>query len=259
MNNGYEGAIISKPVLDTAYLPPATLLQNGSLFLDLDGTLLDLIDQPGEVVADADLCSLLENLERHLEGRLAIVSGRSLAQLDEILGPTGQQIALSGSHGCEHRWHSISAQPVRPDTLDAAAQRIDAFVRRNPGTLIEEKSFGVTLHFRMRPQVEADARKLAEAIAADLGLYLQEGKMMFELRVPGGDKGIALRRLMNHSPMRGTVPVFLGDDRTDEPAFVAAAELGGAGVLVGEPRLTAARYRLRDPAAVRAWLADAIA
>ena len=244
-------------MLDIACFPPATLLQNASLFLDLDGTLLDLIEHPGDVVADAGLCRLLEDLERHLEGRIAIVSGRSLAQLDTILGPVGQHIALSGSHGCEHRWRSTSGQPIRPETLDEAAQRIDAFVRRNPGTLIEEKSFGVALHFRMRPEIEAEARELGEAIASDLGLYLQEGKMMFELRVPGGDKGTAVRRLMSRAPMYGTVPVFVGDDRTDEPAFVAAAELGGAGVLVGEPRATAARYRVPDPAAVRAWLTEA--
>lgn len=254
-----QGAIISTGTVHTLSSPPASLLKNASIFLDLDGTLLELIDRPDEVIADAELHLLLTGLHQRHDGRIAIVSGRSLAQLDAILGPVAQTIALSGSHGTEHRWQGIAAQPVRPAALDAAERRFEDFADRHPGVLVERKSYGTALHYRMRPEAGEAAMALAAALAAEFGLHLQEGKMMAELRVPGGNKGVALRRLMQRAPMAGTRPVFIGDDWTDEPAFVAAAELGGAGVLVGEPRDTAASYGLADPAAVRAWLAEGAA
>lgn len=244
-----------KPLLP----PPAALLEGASLFLDFDGTLVDLVDRPDEVVADPALRDLLTRLDAKLEGRLAVVSGRSLAQLDSILGPIAQTLALSGSHGSEHRWKGISAQPARPEALDRAAERLRPFAERNPGVLVEEKSYGVALHYRMLPEVEPEALSLTGALGEEFALHVQNGKMMVELRVPGGDKGIAVRRLMQRDPMKGTRPVFIGDDLTDESAFSAAVALSGTGILVGEQRETAARYGLETPAAVRAWLEATIA
>jgi len=234
--------------------PPASLLANASLFLDFDGTLVDLADRPDDVVADAELRALLARLNLRLGGRVAVISGRSIAQLDAILGPVAQEIALSGSHGCEHRWQGISAQPHRPPTLDQAAERMRAFADRFAGALVEEKSYGVALHYRLCPEAEKEAVELAWHVARDLGLELQEGKMMIELRVAGGDKGVAVRRMMRLAPMKGTMPVFIGDDRTDENGFEAVTELGGAGIFVGKPGETGAHYLLESPAAVRAWL-----
>lgn len=236
--------------------PPSTLLNGASLFLDLDGTLLDLLDRPDAVVADDDLRTLLLRLSTRLAGRVAVVSGRSLAQLDAILGPVAHAIALSGSHGCEHRWRGASEQPERPASLDRATAQFGAFAAARDGVMLEEKSLGVALHYRLAPDAGTEARALADALARDTGLQLQDGKMMVELRCPGSDKGSAVRRLMGHPPMAGTIPVFLGDDITDEAAFEAARALSGAGVLVGPPRETAAAFRLADPAAVRAWLAE---
>lgn len=252
--NHQQGAIITTGTLQTLSPPPDSLLKNASIFLDLDGTLLDLVDRPDEVVADRDLHLLLTGLHRTHDGRVAVVSGRSLAQLDAILGPVAQLLALSGSHGSEHRWEGVAAQPVRPDTLDEAERRFTAFAGEHAGVLVETKSFGTALHYRMCPEAGPAAEALAATLADTFGLHLQRGKMMVELRVPGGDKGVALRRLMQQKAMQGTQPIFIGDDWTDEPAFVAAAELGGTGILVGTPRETAARYRLPDPEAVRAWL-----
>lgn len=210
-------------------------------------------------MADEPLRRLLEDLDDRLGGRIAVISGRSLAQLDAILGPMAHTLALSGSHGSEHRWQGVAACPNRPATLDEAARRLRPFVERHPGTLVEEKSFGVALHYRMCPEAEQDALTLARDVATELDLFLQDGKKMIELRVPGGDKGRAIARMMSRPPMLGTTPLFIGDDRTDETGFEVAAEMDGAGILVGEARETAARYRLRDPAAVRAWLASALA
>src|SRR6185312_15387128 len=104
---------------------------------------------PDEVIADDGLRNLLAELNVRLDGRMAVISGRSIAQLDAMLGPIAKTIALSGSHGCEHRWNGISAQPHRPATLDQAAERLRPFADRNPGALVEEKSYGVALHYRL--------------------------------------------------------------------------------------------------------------
>lgn len=238
--------------------PPPGILDGSSLFLDFDGTVVELAERPDGVVVNSSLTSLLERLNDRLEGRMAIVSGRSLDQLDQLLGPIAQSIACTGSHGCEHRWPGLDSRPVRPASLDLAASNLHRFAKANPGSVVEEKSFGVALHYRGRPDVERDALELASKVANDLGLYLQLGKMMAELRLPGGGKGSAIRQMMTRQPMLGTHPLFFGDDQTDEPGFVVAAELGGAGILVGEPRQTAARFGLRDPSAVRGWLAGAL-
>ena len=254
-----KGALIATGQTAMLLPPPASLLAGASLFLDFDGTLVDLMDRPDDVTADDALRDLLARLNVRLGGRLAVISGRSIAQLDAMLGPVAGEVALSGSHGCEHRWKGISAQPHRPPTLDRAAERLRPFAGDFPGALVEEKSYGVALHYRMCPEAEKEAVELAWHVARDLELDLQGGKMMIELRVPGGDKGAAVRRMMKLAPMKGTAPVFIGDDRTDEHGFEAAAELGGAGIFVGERRETAARYLLASPAAVRMWLERALA
>ncbi|MBN8829898.1 MAG: trehalose-phosphatase [Sphingomonadales bacterium] len=226
-----------------------------SLFLDLDGTLLELIDDPDQVIADEVLRDLLARVAERLDGRLAIVSGRSIAQLDLILGPIAHLVALSGSHGNEHRWQGVSAHPARPRALDEAYVRLCEFADAQPGVLVEDKSYGVALHYRRAPAVEGEAQAFVAALAQALDLQYQPGKMMSELRMPGGDKGKAVRALMARAPMAGTRPLFVGDDDTDEAGFEAARDLCGAGVLVGHREPTAATYSLADPAAVRAWLA----
>ncbi|MCW1431652.1 trehalose-phosphatase [Novosphingobium sp. JCM 18896] len=238
--------------------PATDLLSGASLFLDLDGTLFDIVADPALVRADAALERLLVDLAERLDGRLAIVSGRSLEQVDAMLGDCAQELAVSGSHGCEHRWRGIHARPDRPASLDVAAERLGTLAAAEPRLLLEHKSFGVALHYRAVPEAEGEVRELAAQLAQELDLALQPGKMMVELRVSGGDKGLAVERLMRRPPMRGTVPVFIGDDVTDEPGFEAALALNGHAILVGEERPTAARYRLPNPAEVRAWLADAV-
>lgn len=239
-----------------ALAPPPDARAGWSLFLDLDGTLLELIDDPDQVIADDVLRSLLAQVAERLEGRLAIVSGRSIAQLDGILGPVAHLVALSGSHGSEHRWRDMSAHPVRPDALDEAYVRLSDFAQARSGVLLENKSYGVALHYRQVPEIEPEAQAFVAALADTLDLKYQPGKMMSELRMPGGDKGKAVHMLMARAPMAGTRPLFVGDDYTDEPGFEAARELGGAGVLVGDREPTAATHGLADPAAVRAWLEE---
>lgn len=215
------------------------------------------MDSPDAVRADSALIELLAKLTASLDGRLAVVSGRSIEQIDAILGEASYDLAISGSHGCEHRWKGVLAQPTRPKSLSHAVGRFKEFANGHQGLLVEDKSFGVALHYRLNPAMEDRARSLAEAVAAEFDLHLQTGKMMVEVRVAGGDKGRAVHLMMNRPPMRGTTPIFIGDDATDEPGFAAARELGGHGILVGERRVTTADFAVGSPAELRAWLAEA--
>src|SRR3546814_473826 len=149
-------------------------------------------------------------------------------------------------------------QPLRPAALDAASDALHAFAARHPGTIVEIKSYSIALHYRQAPEIEASAQAVAAQLADELGLHLERGKMVAELRVGGNDKGFAVRKLMEHPRMSGSRPLFIGDDLTDEAGFEAARELGGAGILVGERLPTAADYALPDVAAVRDWLASAL-
>lgn len=237
--------------------PPPRLgdLEPVSLFVDFDGTLVDLVDNPGEIRVDDALQHLLAELNAALSGRFALVSGRSIAQLDGFLGPLGARLTLVGSHGVElRRAGGKLTAPERPSSLDAVERDLAGFAAAYPGLHVELKSHGAALHYRAAPQHEAAAYAFCRDLARATGLVLQTGKMMVELREPG-DKGDAVKVLMREPPMAGAPPLFVGDDLTDEAGFSAARALGGAGVLVGGRGPTAALYRLENVEAVRAWLA----
>ncbi|WP_088182807.1 trehalose-phosphatase [Sphingobium sp. Z007] len=238
--------------------PPATTLLNGAaLFLDFDGTLAPLADTPDAVDVDDDLLSLLARLRDRLNGRLAIVSGRSIATLRDLgFG----DFLLSGTHGLEFARPGAAVDaPPRLPAIDAVEAAFNVFIEDKPGLLVERKSISVGLHFRGAPQWVNEAGLLASAMAQQHGLALQHGKMLYELRPGGADKGSALTALMQTAPMAGGVPVFIGDDVTDEEGFAAAVELGGAGILVGGPRATLATFSLEQVAAVRHYLAEGVA
>lgn len=234
--------------------PPAGLLNGASLFLDFDGTLVELAPTPGEVQVGAALRDLLARLHDRLGGRIAILSGRSVAEIAAFLHPVA--LAIGGSHGLElRRADGGHDAPERPQGLDDVIERMKAFAADRPGVLVEEKPLGAALHYRGAPDAEAACRRLAAEAADVTGLALQPGKMVFELKPKGGDKGRALALFMADPLFEGTRPVFLGDDLTDEAGFAAAAAAGGAGVLIGEARETAAAFRLDGVDAVLAWLA----
>jgi trehalose 6-phosphate phosphatase len=238
---------------DAKPVPPLSLLDGGALFLDFDGTLVELADAPDAIRVPGDLAPLLGRLARRLGGRLAIVSGRALGDLDRHVACA--RAAFSGSHGLELRLGDGTLLPAaRPPALDAARDEIARFAAGDGRLLVEEKPASIALHFRQAPDREEEALRLMEGLAACNGLSVQHGKMVAELRPAGADKGDALRALMREPPFAGARPVFVGDDLTDEHGFEAAARLGGAGVLVGPPRATAARYGLGSVVEVARWL-----
>ena len=233
--------------------PPADLLRNAALFLDFDGTLVELQARPDAVAVDARLAALIERLSDALDGRVAIISGRPVDGIRALFGTPA--FAISGSHGLEVAWpDGRVVQAERPAALDRIIADMHDFATATNGVLVEEKPLGAALHYRAAPAAEAPATALATRLAADAGLHLQTGKMMVEVRVAGADKGSALREMMQAPALAGHRPIFLGDDDTDEPAMVAAAALGGAGILIGAPRDTAAAYRLASVADTLTWL-----
>lgn len=233
--------------------PPAELLDGAALFLDFDGTLVELADTPDAIDVPAGLVPMLERLRRRLDGRIAIVSGRSLADLERHLPLHG--IAFSGSHGLELRLADGTRLPLSvPIGLDGVRAEAARFAASADGLIVEDKPAGIALHYRQAPHEAERAIALMTELARRHGFAVQRGKMVVELRADGATKGDALQAFMTEPEFHDARPVFVGDDLTDEHAFAAAEDLGGAGVLVGPARRTAARYRLESVAAVAAWL-----
>jgi trehalose 6-phosphate phosphatase len=235
--------------------PPRRLLAGASLFLDLDGTLLELADTPEEVRVDPEVLRLLGLALERLDGRVAIVSGRSAASIAALL--PGVPLNVGGSHGLELVWPDGRRNaPVRPAALDHVLASMQELAGRREGVLVEDKPFGVALHYRLAPHLAEECSALARRLAEETGLPLQPGKMVQELKASLANKGDAVSAFLAEAPMRDGTPIFIGDDANDEAGFAAAARLSGGGILVGPPRDTAARWRLANVAATLAWLRE---
>lgn len=239
---------------------PAPPAQSGPLaiFLDLDGVLAPLAPTPEAVVPEPRRTAVLKRLVKALDGRVAVVSGRTLGEIDRIT--EGASPAAAGVHGLSRRRASGERLDLKasPGVLLAEAE-LAAFADARPGVILERKGLSAGLHYRASPQYEAEALAVARDVAERHSLKVQPGIMVVELKTPGADKGTALTAFMQEAPFRGAMPVMLGDDLTDEYGFAAAAALGGWGVLVGPRRETAARYGLSGPDAVLDWLDEVAA
>ena len=237
----------------TPLSPPPALPPRPALFLDMDGVLAPITATPGGVGPDGRRSRVLVRLLERLDGRLAVLSGRTIAEIDRIC--EGVVPCVAGIHGLERRGADGQVRRLEPHpAMDQVHEALMDFARDRPGVLIEDKGLGVTLHYRQAPDQAAAARDLARGLAETHGLTLQPGDMVQELKTPGADKGRALIAFMDESPFSDAVPIMTGDDLTDEFAFAAAAGLGGFGVLVGPPRDTAALHGLSDSEAVMDWL-----
>lgn len=233
--------------------PKPLRLEESALFLDLDGTLAPIAERPQDVRPCARRTRLLERLNEGLEGRLAVITGRTLDDVDRIL--EGRITCVSAVHGLVRRDRDGQLHMPAPHPgLARAVTALHAFAARDPGLIVEEKGPSVALHYRMARPRAAESRVIARRLADETGLVLQEGDMVEELRPPGPAKGDGIRSFMQTAPFEGARPIFIGDDATDEHGFAEVARLGGYGVLVGHPRATAAGFGLRNVEDVLAWL-----
>lgn len=226
------------------------------LFLDFDGTLVELCDHPGAVFVPADLRATLGALSDCLDGALALVSGRSVADLATRIAPL--QLPLGGVHGLER----LGADGRRLDngnsaqSLEAAKSAVHELVTADPRLFAEDKGSAVAVHYRMAPDrasdVEAWMRQQCQRIGPPA--RLQCGKAVVELVLGEATKADTVSDFLAEPPFRERCPVFVGDDTTDEPALQRVNELGGVAVHVGDRGDTCAPYRLPDVAAVHDWL-----
>jgi trehalose 6-phosphate phosphatase len=243
----------------TATLPAPKVLRLDeiALFLDLDGTLAPIAARPQDVTPDPRRSSLLARLSRALEGRLAVVSGRTLVDVDRIL--EGKVVSVAAVHGLILRDPQGRVTQAEPHPgLAEARRRLDDFAACDPGLIVEEKGLSVALHYRLASAQAEAARACAQALADETGLCRQAGDMVEELRTPGPTKGDSVAAFLQMAPFAGARPVFVGDDATDEHGFEAVSETGGVGVLIGPLRPTSARFRLAGVDAALAWLEAAL-
>ncbi len=236
-------------------MPP--MPDHAAVFLDVDGTLVPHADRPDAVRIDAALIALLERLGTAAGGALALISGRSIADVDALFRPA--RFPIAGQHGAERRSADSSLHFHAPlgTRLREPAEALRRLVREHPGLLLEEKGASLALHYRGAPSLaglaEREVRQAVVALGDDF--ELQAGKLVFEVKPSGKDKGTAIDEFMAEAPFAGRRPVFVGDDLTDELGFERVNRIGGDSVKVG-PGPTRARWRLQDAGAVRAWLSD---
>lgn len=236
---------------------PPQLTPDQALFLDVDGCLLELAPTPVEVVVPPGLVTLLREISAELREAVAIVSGRSLIVVDQLLAPWRPPGA--GVHGAELRFPGSLAIRRRDPITSSVGQQLRKRFAQVPEVLIEDKASAVAIHFARCPERATECESaLREAIEGLSGLRLQYGRAVIEAVHIDANKGGAVRVLMQHVRFAGRCPVFVGDDRTDEAAFALMRSCGGVGIKVGQGP-TQASHRLADPPAVHGWLRDSLA
>jgi len=232
--------------------------ESSAYFLDVDGTLLDIKPHPGDVIADAELKDLLVGLSERTGGAVALVSGRTIEDIDRIFAPLS--LPAAGTHGAVIRLQDGSVSGAEGAALRAASHVLEAYVQQHQGLLFEDKGAALTIHFRHKPELREDVLALLADCAAGKDLSVLEGKMVAELKLTHFNKGTAIETFMSQAPFIGRKPVFIGDDITDEYGFVAVNQLDGCSIRVDRiGALTKAAYRLIEPCDVRAQLAQLLA
>jgi trehalose 6-phosphate phosphatase len=224
------------------------------LFLDVDGTLLELADHPGAVFVDPMLKELVARLRAAANGAVALVSGRTVADLDKLFKDPG--LALAGMHGCERRdaRGKLHVAPVALEQLADVRAGLKRLAARHPGLLLEDKGAGLALHFLQARELEHELRAEVALLAAPLvpRFALLDGHAVIEVKPAAHTKDTAVSEFMEEDPFRGRLPIFIGDDQTDYGGFAAVRRFDGLAIAVG-PRVKS-EWWLPGPAAVRQWL-----
>jgi trehalose 6-phosphate phosphatase len=243
--------------VDGASVPHSSLTGH-ALYLDIDGTILDLAPTPDAVEVPIWMVPLLQRLARKLGGAVAFVSGRSIQAIDDLFQPL--KLPAIGVHGGEIR--TAGGEIIVDDKLTAELQAAEPLLReatdRIRGVQLENKGRVIALHYRSVPERGREVLKIAELVAAGLGSQFSVlmGKCVVEIRPRHLTKGIGIQRLMERPPFQGRTPIFAGDDSTDEDAFEVVNGLGGVSLRVGDDAVTAAKFRLPSPDRLRSWLLE---
>lgn len=227
---------------------------NWAFFFDIDGTLLAIATTPARVMVDHRLKRTLGQLRAATGGAIAFISGRQIAEVDRLFAPL--RLPTAGQHGIERRNEAgvVHRYAAPSRELAAIKKRLAPLAARHPGLLLEGKGLTLAIHYRGAPSLGSHLHRLVrELVNLAPDLRLQPGKMVLEIVPMGTDKGTTIMKFMSEPPFCGRIPVFLGDDVTDEHGFSAVNALGGHSIKVG-PGRSAARWRLADVHAVRSWL-----
>ncbi|MGC3981752.1 MAG: trehalose-phosphatase [Steroidobacteraceae bacterium] len=234
--------------------------QDIALFLDVDGTLIEIANSPDAVKVPASLRNTLELAAAHEAGAMALISGRKLGELDRLFAPS--VFPAAGQHGFERRdaMGNITRPTVDTSGLQMARNVLASLVNRHPGLLLEDKGSGLALHYRNVPNLQASLQELMSELLIPLApmFELKPGKYVLELTPAGFSKRTAIQAFMQETPFAGRTPVFVGDDVTDEDGFAAVNALGGYSIRVGSEAAphSAARYQFSSVSAVIAWLRE---
>jgi trehalose 6-phosphate phosphatase len=234
-----------------SFLPPVP--PNTAFFIDFDGTLVAIAPRPDLVQVEPEVLEVLERLSARFDHAVAVITGRPLATVDDFLAPL--KLPVAAEHGSIRRdaQGHVHADTRSIQAVETVAARLAPLVEANSGLLLERKQTSVALHYRQRPELGETCRQAVEKAVADTtGLAVLPGKMVYEVRPQGLDKGTAVKAFLDEPPFKGRVPVYMGDDVTDEDAFRAINALGGITIKIDDGD-TEAQFR-SDRAGLIAWL-----
>jgi trehalose-phosphatase len=243
-------------VADLLSVPPVPT-GNFAFFFDLDGTLAEIKLHPDSVAIPEPVREALFRLAQHHQRALALISGRSMAELDRLASP--YRFPLAGVHGAERRDINGKTHVVTlaQETARQVEQQLRCSMDAWPGCELEAKGMAFALHYRRAPEHEQAIMALAHSVVAQFPeLALQPGKCVVEIKPKGINKGAAIAAFMQEAPFAGRQPIFIGDDLTDEAGFHTVNQLGGISIKIGAGE-TQANWRLPDVAAVHQWLQHA--
>ena len=227
-----------------------------ALFLDIDGTLLEISEKPELVRVNENLKGLIFKLEKCLNGAVAFISGRTILDVDQLFKPL--ELPMSGKHGAERRDASGQTYTARyhaSSITNSIVKTVQKFVNDNPGTSLENKEQTLALHYRLKPQIEKQATDLInDLISNHTELELLNGKMVLEIKPKITHKGTAIAQFMKEYPFVGKTPYFFGDDTSDEDGFKIINSMNGISVCVNPPLNSAAKFKLDTVSSVINWL-----